>query len=165
MFLKYIKFEMPLYLHLLFYCIRLFSLVRCVANTVVTLAMSSIINLHFSLVVLLITLMSGDVSENPGLSSYSSTNNISMSVLHCNIRSIHKKFEFIKETLSDFNIHVLCFTEMHLHYNVSNEALFIKGFQYPPFRKRGVWIIRLGSKFRGVSLDRNKTEGRLYFTL
>ena len=162
MFLKYIKFEMPLYLHLLFYCIRLFSLARCVANTVVTLAMSSILNLHFSLVVLLITLMSGDVSENSGLSSYSSTNNINLSVLHCNIRSIRKKFEFIKETLSDFNI--LCFTEMHLHYNVSNEDLFIKGFQYPPFRKEVSGLFDLEANL-DESMDRNKTEGRLYFTL
>ena len=37
------------------------------------------------------------------------------------------------ERLSDFNI--LCFTETHLHYNVPNEDLFIKGFQTLPFRK------------------------------
>ena len=81
-FLKYIKYEMPFYLHLLFYCIRCFRLIRCVANTVVTFVMSSILNLHFSLVVLLITLMSGDISENSGPSSHSSTNNISLSVMH-----------------------------------------------------------------------------------
>ena len=89
MFLKYHNYKMPLYLHLLFYYIRFFSLARCVANTVVTFAMSSILNLYFSLVVLFITLMSDEVSENPGLSSHSSTNNISLSVMHFkNIRSI-----------------------------------------------------------------------------
>ena len=103
-FLKYIIYEMPLYLHLLFYFIGhfrlihsvadtvgLFRLIHPVADTVVTFALSSILNLHFLLVVLLITLMSGDISENPGPSSHSSTNNISLSVMHLNIRSIRKK--------------------------------------------------------------------------
>ena len=65
-FLKYIIYEMPLYLHLLFFFIGLFRLIHSVADTVVTFALSSILNLHFSLVVQLITLMSGDISENPG---------------------------------------------------------------------------------------------------
>ena len=80
MFLKVIKYEMPLYLHLLFYCIRLLSWTCCVANTVVTFVIFSILKLNFSLVVLLITLMSGDISENPWPSSRSSSNNISLSV-------------------------------------------------------------------------------------
>ena len=53
--------------------------------------MSSILNLHFSLVVVLITLRSDDISENLGASSHSSTNNISLSVMYLNIRSIRKR--------------------------------------------------------------------------
>ena len=96
-FLRYIIYEMPLYLHLLFYFIGLFRLIHSVADTVVTFALSSILNLHFSLVVLLITLISGDISENPGPSSHSSTNNISMSVMHLNIRSIRKKMNLSRK--------------------------------------------------------------------
>ena len=96
-----------------------FRLIRCEANYVVTCAISSIINLHFSLAVLLITLMSGDIFDNPGPSYHSSTNDISLSVMHLNIRSKRKTFECIEKTLSDFNI--LCFIEMHLHNDGPNE--------------------------------------------
>ena len=51
-----INYEMLVHLHLLFYCVRFFGLTRCVANTVITFAMSSILNLHFSLLVILLLL-------------------------------------------------------------------------------------------------------------
>ena len=54
---------MPLYLCILFYCIRIYSLTRCVADNVVTFATSSSLNLHFSLAVLLIILKSGDIQK------------------------------------------------------------------------------------------------------
>ena len=33
---------------------------------------------------------------------------------------------------------ILCFIETHLHYNVSNDDLFIKGYPYLPFKKRHI---------------------------
>ena len=49
---------------------KMLRLIRCVANTVVTFATSSILNLHFSVVLLLITLMSGDIRKPMTLITY-----------------------------------------------------------------------------------------------
>lgn len=99
----------------------------------VKFTLSSILNIEFSVVALLLVLMSGDVSENPGPNLNSSENSDSLSVLHLNIRSIRNKLEYIKEMLTDFNI--LCFTETHLSPEISNDDLFIEGFQPISFRK------------------------------
>ena len=95
----------------------------------------SIFNLEFSLVVFLLVLLSGDVSENPGPenSKTSSQTSNSLSSLHLNIWSIRNKLEYINENLIDFN--VLCFTETHLDVDVNNEDIFIEGFNLVPYRK------------------------------
>ncbi|MCG8046320.1 MAG: reverse transcriptase domain-containing protein [Candidatus Thiodiazotropha endolucinida] len=72
--------------------------------------------------------MCGDVEANPGPNSAY----YSISILHLNIRSIRRKFEFIKENLLDYDI--LCFTESHLNEDVLTESLLLDNFS-TPFRK------------------------------
>ena len=57
----------------------------------------------------------------------------SLSIIHLNIQSIRNKIDYIKDSLADFDI--LCFTETHLNHAISNEELFIEGFQPVKFRK------------------------------
>ena len=95
------------------------------------------VNLAFSVVLLLLVLMSGDVSENPGpdLESISTVtgNTCSLSILHLNIRSIRNKINYIEENFNDFDI--LCFTETHLGDTVSNDDIYIEGFHLVSYRK------------------------------
>ena len=94
-----------------------------------------IFNLEFSLVVLILVLLSGDVSENPvpENSETSSQTSNSLSILHLNIRSIRNKLGYINENLIDFN--VICFTKTHLDINVNNKDIFIEGSNSVPYRK------------------------------
>lgn len=66
------------------------------------------INIRFNAyafyVILLLILLSGDVSENPGPGLDHSNQTDNLSILHLNIRSIRNKLEYIKDTFSDFNI-------------------------------------------------------------
>ncbi len=57
---------------------------------------------------------------------------MSLSILHLNIRSIRNKISYIEDTFLDFNI--LCFTETHLTNLVSTSSLLLKGFG-APYRK------------------------------
>ena len=78
---------------------------------------------------ILLLLEAGDIERNPG----PKTINNSLSILHCNIRSIRNKLDYITENLLDFDI--LCFSESHLDANISTESL-IKSSKYDiPYRK------------------------------
>ena len=80
-------------------------------------------NHHFLLLLLLLLILHGDVEENPGPVSENNVNSIS--VLHCNVRSIRRKLEHIRDSYLDFDI--LCFTETHLDATVSDEFLRLSG--------------------------------------
>lgn len=68
----------------------------------------SICNLETAVIISLLVLLSGDIEENPGpLNS-----EYCVSLLHCYIRSIRNKLDYIINTFCDFDI--LCFTETHL---------------------------------------------------
>ena len=56
-----------------------------------------------------------------------------LSLLHCNIRSIRNKLNFIREEFLDFN--VLCFTEAHLNECITQENLFLSNSFDEPYRK------------------------------
>lgn len=89
----------------------------------------SVNNLQTSLMVALLVLLSGDVETNPG----PPTAEHSVSLFHCNIRSIRNKLDFVKDNFLDFDI--LCFTETHLDGNVSTEDLLISDEFSIPYRK------------------------------
>lgn len=68
--------------------------------------------------------LSGNVESNPG--PIIDNESDCLSVLSQNIRSIRRKFDYIKEQCLDFRIHVLCFSEKHLDANVTNESLMLE---------------------------------------
>ena len=78
---------------------------------------------------ILLLFEAGDMERNTG----PNTINNSLSILHCNIRSIRNKLDYITKNLLDFDI--LCFSESHLDANISTESL-IKTSKYDiPYRK------------------------------
>ena len=78
---------------------------------------------------ILLLLEAGDIERNSG--PYTIIN-ISLSILHCNIRSIRNKLDYIMENL-DFDI--LCFSESHLDANISTESLIMSSKYDIPYRK------------------------------
>ena len=60
--------------------------------------------------------LSGDVELNPGPND--TLREHCVSILHCNMRSIRNKLEYIIDNFCDFNC--LCFTETHLDDSVEN---------------------------------------------
>lgn len=102
-------------------------------NIYIKCILPCILNIEFSVIALLLVIMSGDVQENPGPDLNTSAEHESLSVIHLNIRSIRNKLNYIKDSLLDFNI--LCFTETHLNHAILNEDLFLEGFQPIKFRK------------------------------
>ena len=70
---------------------------------------NSINNIEIAILVWLIIILSGDVETNPGPDNL---RDHCMSILHCNIRSIRNKIEYIRDNFCDFDC--LCFTETHL---------------------------------------------------
>lgn len=107
--------------------------VYCFKHELVSFVITPTLKIQTLLVLLLLILLSGDVSENPGpdLDQSNQTNNLS--ILHLNIRSIRNKLEYVKDNFLDFDI--LCFTETHLNNNISNTDLCLEGFQPLSFRK------------------------------
>lgn len=95
---------------------------------------NSLVKCIFSLervtVVLLLLLLSGDVESNPGPNSQTEH---SISILHCNIRSIRSKLEYILNNFCDYDL--LCFTETHLDDSVTDEAVYLSLNFDVPYRK------------------------------
>jgi exonuclease III len=82
-----------------------------------------ICNISCVVVVLLLLLRAGDVETNPGpVSGVEGC----LSILHCNIRSIRHKLDYIRDSFIDFDI--LCFTETHLDETVLDETLILSNF-------------------------------------
>ena len=87
----------------------------------------SIYNIETASVVWLLLLMSGDIESNPGPVNLREH---SVSVLHCNIRSIRNK---LIDNFCDFEC--LCFTETHLDNNIANADICLKKDFSIPYRK------------------------------
>ena len=68
----------------------------------------------FNTIAWLLILQAGDVEMDPGPIIPEKT--YLLSLLHCNIRGIRNKLNFIREEFLDFN--VLCFTETHLNEKI-----------------------------------------------
>ena len=82
--------------------------------------------MYFMMLCILL-LISGDIHPNPGPS-----NNVNLSIVHNNIRSLQKKTLFIEAELSSFDIITL--SETWLHEEFPKEKLIIRGFS-PPIRR------------------------------
>ena len=78
-----------------------------------------------------IILQARDIETNPGPTI--PENNFLLSILHCNIRSIRNKINYIKEEFLDFNI--LCFTETHLNDPITQDNLFLSQTFDQPYRR------------------------------
>ena len=85
-------------------------------------------SLQFSLILLLLLLKAGDVETNPG----PDTTDV-LSILHCNIRSIRNKLDYIRDNTLDFDI--LCFTETHLDQAVRTDDILLSSKFGTPYRK------------------------------
>ena len=91
---------------------------------------NSINNIETAILVWLLIILSGDVETNPGPDSYREH---CVSILHCNIRSIRNKLEYIVENFCDFDC--LCFTESHLDNSVDNSNILLTNEFSVPYRK------------------------------
>ena len=74
-------------------------------------------------------LLSGDIELNPG----PDLNDGSVSILHCNTRSIRNKLDYIRDNFLDFEI--LCFTETHLDFTVPADTILLSDCYDTPYRK------------------------------
>ena len=90
----------------------------------------SIYNIEVSIIVWLLLLLSGDIELNPGPDIIPEH---SVSILHCNIRSIRNKLDYIIDNFCDFEC--LCFTETHLDDNVDNSQISLTSDYGIPYRK------------------------------
>ena len=79
----------------------------------------------------LLILLAGDVQ--PNLGPMSQENAFLLSILHCNIRSIRNRLDFIRNEFLDFNI--ICSTETHLNYIITNDNLDLSDSFEKPYRK------------------------------
>ena len=100
------------------------------ASNLLSIALNDIVcSIYFKIVLILLLLEAGDIERNPG----HNTINNSLSILHCNIRSIRNKLDYITENLLDFDI--LCFSESHLDANISTDSLIMSSKYDIPYRK------------------------------
>ena len=77
---------------------------------------NNINNLETAVLVWLLIILSVDVELNPGPDD--TLREHCVSILHCNMRSIRNKLEYIIDNFCDFDC--LCFTETHLDDSVEN---------------------------------------------
>ena len=82
-----------------------------------------------TLSIFMLVLLSGDIELNPG----TDLNDGSVSILHCNTRSIRNKLEYIRDNFLDFEI--LCFTETHLDFTVPIHTILLSDTYDTPYRE------------------------------
>ena len=93
--------------------------------------MAQNLQLYFIIIQLIFLIMAGDVELNPGPAQHAS--DYTLSLLHCNIRSIRHKLEYIRDNFIDFN--VLCFTETHLDHSILDNEIHLTSVFDVPYRK------------------------------
>ena len=118
--------------HLFSHLVRLFNVyIKCsLLNELQSAKVKLQLNL-FNMIVWLLILQAVDVEMNPG--PIVSDKSDLLSLLHCNLRSIRNKLNFIREEFLDFN--VICFTETHLNESITQENLFLSDSFDEPYRK------------------------------
>ena len=88
------------------------------------------INNETAILVWLLIALSGDVELNPGPENLCEH---CVSILHCNIRSIRNKIEYIVDNFCDFEC--LCFMETHLDNSIDNANIHLTNEFSVPYRK------------------------------
>ena len=106
----------------------IYSHLNSIGNAVNCFFKASFNNNDFNLILIFLLLEAGDVESNPG-----PENAYCLSLLHCNIRSIRKKLDYIYDFFIDNDI--LCFTETHLDNLVTNDDILISDKFDCPYRK------------------------------
>ena len=86
-------------------------------------------NNDFKFILFLILLEANDIESNPGPNNEFHC----LSILHCNIRSIRNKIDYIVDNFIDFDI--LSFTETHLDASIENSNLSLGDKFDEPYRK------------------------------
>lgn len=121
------------------YKLNIIWLIRCLFSGMIELAntfklgcIASFVQsnspLQLSVIIFLLMLKSGDIESNPG----PDTQHI-LSILHCNIRSIRNKMDYLKDNFLDFDI--LCFSETHLDHSIATENILLNSNFSNPYRK------------------------------
>ena len=113
------------------FLISLCAYTKRIFDQSILLLLDSIYKLDFALITLLLIIMSGDVETNPGPMNQTSSDHC-VSILHCNIRGLRNKLEYVLDNFCDFDL--ICFTETHLDSTILNENLFLGNQYNAPYR-------------------------------
>ena len=107
----------------------LLKLIRKGIYRIGTFLQLSICTLETAVIISLLVLLSGYIEENPGPPN----SEYCVSLMHCNIRSIRNKLDYIIHTFCDFDI--LCFTETHLDNSFPTEDMALYNKYDHSYRK------------------------------
>ncbi|CAC5363658.1 unnamed protein product [Mytilus coruscus] len=88
----------------------------------------------FYLLLLCLLLICGDIEPNPGPERTHEYSEKTLSIFHCNIRSLRNKLNYIADIIEDYD--VVFFTETHLDSNITDDDISIMGFQVPVRKDR-----------------------------
>ncbi|CAG2241732.1 unnamed protein product [Mytilus edulis] len=88
----------------------------------------------FYLLLLCLLLICGDIEPNPGPERTHEYSEKTLSIFHCNIRSLRNKLNYIADIIEDYD--VVFFTETHLDSNITDYDISIMGFEAPVRKDR-----------------------------
>ncbi|CAG2231322.1 unnamed protein product [Mytilus edulis] len=88
----------------------------------------------FYIVLLCLLLICGDIEPNPGPERTHEYSEKTLSIFHCNIRSLRNKLNYIADIIEDYD--VVFFTETHLDSNITDYDISIMGFETPVRKDR-----------------------------
>ncbi|CAC5374903.1 unnamed protein product [Mytilus coruscus] len=88
----------------------------------------------FYLLLLCLLLICGDIEPYPGPERTHEYSEKTLSIFHCNIRSLRNKLNYIADIIEDYD--VVFFTETHLDSNITDDDISIMGFQVPVRKDR-----------------------------
>ncbi|CAC5407456.1 unnamed protein product [Mytilus coruscus] len=74
-------------------------------------------------------ILAGDVESNPGPANTIDISDQSISIFHCNIRSLRNKLDYISNVIEEFDI--IFFSETHLAPFITNEKIALPEFETP----------------------------------
>ncbi|CAG2217111.1 unnamed protein product [Mytilus edulis] len=88
----------------------------------------------FYILLLCLLLICGDIEPNPGPERTHEYSEKTLSIFHCNIRSLRNKLNYIADIIEDYD--VVFFTETHLDSNITDYDISIMGFETPVRKDR-----------------------------
>ncbi|CAG2247610.1 unnamed protein product [Mytilus edulis] len=90
--------------------------------------------ISFYILLLCLLLICGDIEPNPGPERTHEYSEKTLSIFHCNIRSLRNKLNYIADIIEDYD--VVFFTETHLDSNITDYDISIMGFEAPVRKDR-----------------------------